>query len=113
MRQTAVWLRPVALANERVLQCVASAGGGLQGGGDRLLNLFVGDLARRPGPGLIQQPAEPALGEAPPPECHRRTAHPERRGDTAVRGTRFRAGEDDASAGGKRLPRLPAAHPAL
>ena len=26
MRQTAVWLSPVALASERVLQCVASAG---------------------------------------------------------------------------------------
>src|SRR3712207_6975850 len=26
MRQTAVWLRPVARASERVLQCVASAG---------------------------------------------------------------------------------------
>jgi hypothetical protein len=26
MRQTAVWLRPVALARERVLQCLASAG---------------------------------------------------------------------------------------
>jgi hypothetical protein len=26
MRQTAVWLNPVALASERVLQCVASGG---------------------------------------------------------------------------------------
>src|SRR3712207_6919635 len=53
MRQTAVWLSPVALARERVLQCVAPAGvasrgvasrgGGFQGGGDRPLDLLVGD----------------------------------------------------------------------
>jgi hypothetical protein len=87
--------------------------GGFQGGGDRPLDLLVGDLAWRPGPGLVEQAVKPALGEAPPPQRRCRTAHTQHRGDTTIRGPRLGAGEDDAGAGGERLPRLPAAHPAL
>ncbi len=87
--------------------------GRLQGGGDRALDLRVGDPARRPGPGLVQQAIRPALGEAAPPQRHCRPAHTDCLRDATVGAARLGAGQHDAGAGGQRLPRLPAAHPAL
>ena len=83
MRQTAVWLSPVALASERVLQCVASAGVA-----SRVVVTACSTCSSvilRGAPGrleavlpTVEQAVQPAFGEAPPPERHRRTAHPNR-----------------------------------
>src|SRR5919205_3477200 len=100
MRQTAVWLRPVARASERVLQCVALVG---LGRGDRPFNLLARDLARGSRPGLVEQAVQPALGEAASPQRHCRAADAEPPGNAAIGRAWFGAGQDDARTGGERL----------
>ena len=73
-----------ASASSRDDQCVTPS---LVGGGVNVAATIVArsTVRGRPGPLLVDQPVDPALGVALPPRDHRRPGHPDPLGDLGVR----------------------------
>jgi hypothetical protein len=103
---------PICLAIDRVDQCVASFGGGLQRRDHHGLDLLVGDRPRPARPRLVEQPLE-ALGRKPiAPLGDRQTRHTLALGDLRV-GQLIGGGEHDPGSQRERLRGLAPAPPRL
>jgi len=84
----------------------------LQGSHQDPLHIGIGEAARRPGAGLIQEPVDPLGHKARPPFAHGRFAHPQRGRHRGI-GVALRAGQDQSSTLRQRLGRLRPAAPAF